>query len=582
MQHLGFGLGLDGGHNRAVQGTRHMIAAGHHAATLAGYAILEGGGNAVDAGVAAGIALGVVHSDIVNVAGVAPILLYLPERDEVVTISGLGGWPKATRPELFETEYGGRIPEGILRTVVPAAPAAWILALERYGTMSFGEVAAAAIRLARDGFPMHSMLANHIAQNRDAYARWPSNAAVYLPGGRPPRTGELFVQADLGASLQYMADQERAAASGGRIAGLRASRDAFYRGEIAEKIVRYHRENGGWLAAEDLESFEAAVEPPVRSSFAGADLYTCGAWCQGPMLAQLLQLLDRDHLARLGHNSPAYIHWLAEAVKLTFADRERWIGDPRFVDVPLDGLLSRDYAALRRALIQPDRAALAMPRPGDPRAMLPEIAPGPSGATDGPDLPIARDTSYVCAVDRHGNVFSATPSDVSRETVVIPGTGLCPSSRGSQSFAVRDHPSAPAPGKRPRLTPNPAMVRIGNTFMPFGTPGGDVQTQAMAQVLLNLVVFGMDLQSAIDAPRFASYSFPSSFEPHDDHPGLLKLERLIPDATAEALRGLGHRVEMWPEQTWLAGGVCAVVANRDRGLLLGAADPRRHGSAAGS
>ena len=582
MKDLGFGLGRAGGHNRAVQGTRHMIAAGHHAATLAGYAILEAGGNAIDAGVAAGIALGVVHSDIVNVAGVAPILLQIAETGETVTISGLGGWPTATRPELFETEYGGHIPHGILRTVVPAAPAAWILALERWGTMSFGEVAAAATRLARDGFPMHSMLANHIADHEKNYARWPSSAAVYLPGGKPPQVGGLFVQADLGASLQYMIDEERAAASRGRKAGLKAARDAFYRGDIAARFVRYHAENGGWLSERDLSEFEPEVERPVRVAFGECEVFTCGAWCQGPALAQLLQLCDGQHLAGLGHNSPDYIHWLVEAVKLTFADRERWVGDPRYVDVPLDRMLSRDYAVLRRALIDPRRAAPAMPRPGDPRAMIAEIEPGPSAATSAPDRGINRDTSYVCAVDRHGNVFSATPSDTSRETPVIPGTGLCPSSRGSQSFAVRGHPSAPAPGKRPRLTPNPAMVRIGDTFMPFGTPGGDVQTQAMAQVLLNLALFRMDLQSAIDAPRFASYSFPSSFEPHDDHPGLLKLEGRMPAATADGLARLGHRVETWPEMTWLAGGICAVIADRGKGLLLGAADPRRHGSAAGA
>ena len=584
MDDLGFGLGRAGGHNRAVQGTRHMIAAGHHAATLAGFAVLEAGGNAVDAGVAAGLALGVVHSDVVNVAGVAPILIHLAERGETVTISGLGGWPAATRPEVFETDYGGHIPEGLLRTVVPAAPAAWIAALERYGSMSFGEVAAAAIRLAREGFPTHSLLSNYVAKHRDAYARWPSTAAIYLPQGRPPATGELFVQSDLAATLQHLADEERAAARRGRAAGLRAARDAFYRGDIAAQIVRYHAENGGWLSEADLAGFEVGFEPPVRTACGEIELYTCGAWCQGPVLAQLLRLVDREHLAALGHNSPAYIHWLTEAVKLTFADRERWLGDPRFVDVPLDALLSPGYAALRRRLIDPDRAAPAMPPPGDPRAMRAETAPGPmaggAGAGDSPE--VSRDTSYVCAVDRHGNVFSATPSDVSNDTPVIPGTGLCPSSRGSQSFAARGHASAPAPGKRPRLTPNPALVRVGDAMMPFGTPGGDVQTQAMAQVLLNLVLFRMDLQSAVDAPRFASYSFPSSFEPHDDHPGLLRLEGRIADATAGELGRLGHRVERWPDATWLAGGVCAIVADRRRGLLLGAADPRRHGSAAGA
>ncbi|MFN4090387.1 MAG: gamma-glutamyltransferase family protein [Alphaproteobacteria bacterium] len=576
------GLGAPGAHARAVQGHRHMIAAGHHAATQAGFAILEAGGNAVDAGVAAGIALGVVVPDVVNVAGVAPIMIRMADTGETVTIAGLGGWPKATRPEVFVRDHDGHIPDGLLRTVVPAAPEAWITALERYGTMTFGEVAAGAIRLAADGFPTSSMLANFITAHEAEYRRWPSSAAIFLKQGRPPKVGERFVQSDLAASLRYMADQERSV-RGDRRAGLQAARDAFYRGDIASKIVRFHAENGGWLSADDLACFRTPVEAPVVTRFGDMEVYTCGVWCQGPLLAQVMRLQEADDLAALGHNSPAYIHLLTEAVKLACADRERWYGDPRFVEVPLQALLSEQYGALRRGLIDMARAAPDMPKPGDPRALRAEVPPlaaiDPTAAGPGP----GRDTSYVCAVDRWGNVFSATPSDVSNDTPVIPGTGLCPSSRGCQSFAVPGHPSAPAPGKRPRLTPNPAMIRFGeDTFMPFGTPGGDVQVQAMVQVVNNLTVFGMDLQAAIDAPRFASYSFPSSFEPHDHHPGLLKLERLLPDATAEALTALGHRIEWWPERHWLAGGVCAVVADRASGLLLGAADPRRHGSAAGA
>ena len=236
-----------------ITGARHMISAGHYLATEAGHAVLEAGGNAVDAGVAAGIALGVVHSDQVQCSGVAPMIIYLAERDEAVVISGLGGWPRAARLEAFLGEHGGVIPLGILRTVVPAAPDAWILALERYGTMSFGDVAGAAIRYAREGFTMHPVMAHYIAKNAETYRRWPDNAAIYLPQGRAPREGELFVQADLARSLQFMVDEERAASRGGRIAGLRAARDAFYRGDLAAAMVRYHAEHGGWLTARDLE-----------------------------------------------------------------------------------------------------------------------------------------------------------------------------------------------------------------------------------------------------------------------------------------------------------------------------------------
>src|SRR5688572_20536699 len=274
-----------------ITGARHMISAGHYLASEAGHAILQAGGNAVDAGVAAGIALGVVHSDQVQFSGVAPMVIHLAERDETVTISGLGGWPRAARLETFVEEHGGTIPIGILRTVVPAAPDAWILALERYGTMSFGDVAAAAIRYAREGFTMHPVMAHYIAKNADGYRRWPQNAAIYLPGGRPPREGELFVQADLARSLQHMADEERAAARRGRAAGLAAARDAFYRGDLAAAMARYHRDNGGWLTLDDLAAYRSEIEPPARTSFHGTEVLTCGAWCQGPVLLQMLSLL---------------------------------------------------------------------------------------------------------------------------------------------------------------------------------------------------------------------------------------------------------------------------------------------------
>src|SRR2546421_10156528 len=221
----------------SITGTRHMISAGHHGAAHAGFCILEAGGNAVDAGVAAGICLGVLQTDIVNFAGVAPIMLWLAERREVITIDGLGVWPRAARLEVFHEKYGGRMPPGLLRAVVPAAPDAWITALERYGTMSFGDVAQAAIRYARDGFPMHALMADYIADNEEAYRRWPSNAAVYLPRGKPPAVNDLFVQEDLGRTLQYMADEERAHARRGRGAGLDAARAAVYRGDIGRAIA---------------------------------------------------------------------------------------------------------------------------------------------------------------------------------------------------------------------------------------------------------------------------------------------------------------------------------------------------------
>jgi gamma-glutamyltranspeptidase / glutathione hydrolase len=564
-----------------ITGARHMVSAGHYLAAEAGDAILKAGGNVVDAGVAAGIALGVVHSDQVHFSGVAPMVIHLAERDETVTIAGLGGWPRAARIETFVEQHGGAIPDGVLRTVVPAAPDAWILALERYGTMSFGDVAAAAIRYAREGFTMHPVMAHFIERYADRYRQWPANAAIWLPGDRVPREGELFVQADLARSIQFMVDEERAASRHGRAAGLQAARDAFYRGDLAAAMVRYHRDNGSWLTADDLASYRSKITPPVRSTFKGMDVLTCGPWCQGPVLLQMLSLLEGVDLKGLGHNTPAYVHLVTEAMKLCFADRERYYGDPRVVDVPMAALLAPAYAAERRKLIG-ERAWPEMPPAGAVSGFTAGAASYDREAAAAAGGDGGGDTSYVCVVDRKGNAFSATPSDSSWDGPVIPGLGFVPSTRGSQSWAVPGHASCVAPGKRPRLTPNPALARRGREWiMPFGGPGGDLQAQAMLQVVLNHTVFGMSMQEAVEAPRFVSHSFPGSFEPHVYYPGRLDLEKPIGEATGEALAARGHRVEWLPELSIATAGVCAISGDLQKGILYGGADPRRVARAIG-
>jgi gamma-glutamyltranspeptidase/glutathione hydrolase len=557
-----------------LMGTRHMAVAGHYGAAHAAFAMLEAGGNAVDAGVAAGIALGVLQSDLVNVAGVAPIMLYRAATREVLTISGLGCWPRAVTPDFFQRRFGGRIPHGILRTVVPAAPDAWITALEQFGTMSFGDCAAAAIRFASEGFPMYALMSEMIATHVEDYRRWPSSAAIYLPGGRPPRPGERFVQRDLARTLQYMADEERSrVARGGRAAGLAAARDAFYRGDIARAIVAYHRDHDGLLSAHDMASFRVAVEPPVRIRFGNLDVHACGPWCQGPVLLEMLNILAGIDLAAMGHNTVDYVHTVTEAMKLAFADRERYVADPRFVDVPVETLLSEPFARERRARIDMQHAAPGMPLAGDMPARAARRDPAPTAhrASAG-----AHDTSYISVIDRDGTVFTATPSDPSYDTPVIPGTGLCPSSRGSQSWADPAHPSSVAPGKRPRLTPMGALAILPDgSPMPIGTPGGDVQAQAILQVLLNTTVFGMNPQQAVEAPRFATYSFPDSFEPHSYSPGLLYVESRVPAQVRNGLRARGHDVMEWPDFVWRAGAVCVQKPDRAQGAIAAGADPRR-------
>ena len=563
-----------------VIGHHYMASAGQYLATEAAHAILRAGGNAIDAGVAGGIALGVVHSDQVQFSGVAPMLIYLADRDETVSIAGLGWWPKALNIEKFIRDHNGTIPMGLLRTVVPAAPDAWILALQRYGTMSFGEVAEAAIRYARDGFAVHTVMATFLQDKVEDYRRWPQNTAIYHRDGAPLGEGDRLVQADLGRTIQFMVDQEKAAAGRGRDAGLAAARDAFYRGDIAQTIARYHRENGGLLTAEDLAEYRSEIEKPLRYSFKGTDVLSCGPWCQGPVLLQMLAMLNEVDLSALGHNSKEYVHLLAEVMNLCFADRERYYGDPRFVDVPMETLLSRAYAQDRLRTIRSDRAFGEMPPPGDVAGHVAGRAGSPSVAVGQPGLP--GDTSYVCVVDQAGNGFSATPSDVSWEGPVIPGLGLCPSSRGSQSWGDPSHASVAAPGKRPRLTPNPSMaMRKGEFLMPFGSPGGDLQPQGMLQALVNHLVFGMDIQQAVEAPRFITRNFPDSFEPHTYYPGRVDLEQSIGRPTGDALEAIGHKVNWLPDLSLKTASVCAVSADLRSGKLYGAADPRRTGRAMG-
>lgn len=564
-----------------VHGTRYMISAGHILATQAGFDILEAGGNAVDAGVAAGMALGVVHSDMVQFAGVAPIMIYSAETRKFITISGLGWWPKAASLDYFVNECGGTIPKGLRRTVVPAAPDAWIKALDQFGTMSFADVASAAIRYARDGFSMHHVMRDYLVAHQETYRSFPSSASIYLPNDRVPEVGENFVQSDLARSIQFMADEEKAAAGNGRSAGLQAARDAFYKGDLARMMAEYHAENDGWLSRDDLAEFSSAIEEPVRHSYRGIDLFTCGAWCQGPVLQQMLSLIEGYDLPTMGHNSVEYIHTIAEAIKLSFADREHYYGDPRFVDVPLEQLLSEDYAAKRRALIDPEQAYAELPPPGSLSSDSEPSSPAQfSTSTASPPPPA--DTSYCCVIDKQGNIFSATPSDVSWDTPVIPGTGFCPSSRGMQSWAEHGHASAIAPGKRPRLTPNPALaLKQGEWAMPFGTPGGDTQCQAMLQVLINAAQFDMPIQEAIEAPRFMTHSQPDSFEPHTAFPGRLTVEGRIDKGTSDALSDLGHKVERLDDMTYKTAGVCAITKDETTGIMEGGADPRRMSRAMG-
>ena len=567
-----------------VMGTHHMVSAGHYLAAAAGYRILEAGGNAVDAGVAAGLCINVTQADLTNLGGVAPIIMYLADSGKVETISGLGWWPKAASIDFFQRQQGGRIQRGIHRCVLPAAVDAWLTALQRHGTMTFAEVAAPAIALADEGFPMHDVMRDVLATPSAlaAMRQWPATRAVFLPDGNLPGLGARVVQKDLARTLRLLAEAERGATS--RAAGIGAARDRFYRGDIAECMVRFSEAQGGWLTLEDLAEFRVAVEEPVKTTYRGYEVYSCGPWCQGPVVLQTLNILEGYDLASMDRFSPEVSHLILEALKASFGDRDRYYGDPRCVDVPMEGLLSKAYAAQWRERIASHAAIPGMPEPGNAWAFAGRQERQPShwkypAPSDGPVEP---DTSYVCVVDRWGNAFSATPSDGVTSTPVVEGLGFIISSRGMQSWLDPDHPSCLAPGKRPRLTPSPGMVlKDGRLAMPYGTPGNDMQPQAMVQFLLNVIDYGMNPQQAMDAPRCATFSFPRSSDPHPYTPGLCHLEARTPPGVPDALLRMGHNLRMWPEWAKAAGSLGTIQVDHTHGVLHGAADPRRMAYAMG-
>jgi gamma-glutamyltranspeptidase/glutathione hydrolase len=373
----------------------------------------------------------------------------------------------------------------------------------------------------------------------------------------------------------------------GREAAIRRARDLVYRGWIADELVQYQTTHGGWVRSNDLARHRVAIEAPVCTTYHGYKVCACGFWCQGPVLVETLNILEHFELEASRHNTIAYLHLLIEALNLAFADREHFYGDPRRIDVPGAGLLSKEYAAERAELIKPGTAFGRMPPPGDPWRYEADRAPHEFTPVD-VDRYLVRegsfpsDTAYVAAADAEGNLFSATPSDPAISDPIVPALGFACSGRGCQSRVDRTHPSALAPGRRPRLTPNPALVMLdGRPLLALGCPGGDVQPQAMLQTFLNMVHFAMTPQQAIEAPRAWTWNFPNSFAPHRYVPGRLDVEARIPLETRKGLSELGHSIRDEPDWSVDAAWVHTVVINPSNGVLIGGSDPRAPGAAVG-
>ena len=558
--------------------TRNTVSSGHPSSTMAGYRAFESGGNAIDAGVAAGIAINVVLPESTSFGGVAPIVLHSAATHKSFAISGLGPWPAATDISSFDKDGLGRISPGVENVLVPAAAGSWLTTLRDFGTLTFEEAARTALELARDGFRLHESGANHLNWMTNKMRGWPSTAAVFAPGGKPVRTGERLVQPALARTFERLVEVERAASGRGREGALNACLDYYYRGPIAQEIVAFIQDNGGFLTLHDMAEFKLDAEPPMVGHFGRFDVVTGGPWSQAPILIQALQMLSDDDLELAGHNSADYIHTVAEVLNLAFSDRDAFYGDPDFEDVPIEGLLSAAYAQTRRTQVDPTRASASMPAAGDPWPFEGRVVPDdysyrppvPGGTSEG------RDTSSVCAVDQAGNMFAATPSDTLLMSPVIPELGFTPSGRGVQGWLDHRHPASVAPGKRPTITPSPAIAfRDGEPWMPFSATGSDAQCQSMLQIFLNMTVFNMDLQAAVKAPRFVTRNFPNSFWPHGYDAGKLQLEKDIGTGVANSLERLGHRIEWLDRFDLSTGGVVAITADIGKPSITESNDPRR-------
>ena len=577
-----------------VRGKRGVVAGGSPLSVEAGLRILQRGGNSVDAGVATILAASVIEFSHFSFGGEVPILIKL-KGQKVAVIEGMGQAPmKATR-EFFVNRgqnesaattmpgarRGGLIPStGPLSATVPAVLDACVTALDQFGTKTLAEVMEPAIQLA-DGFPLDELRVQYIRTRSSIFSQWPDAKRVFLPNGEVPKVGDLFVQVDLARTLREIVRAERLGAKGARDnnrhVGLMSARDYFYRGPIARRIGDYMQANGGLIAAEDFARFSAKVGQPVRAEYRGYEVYKAGFWTQGPAMVETLNMLEGFDLKKMGHNSSAYIHTLAEAMKLALADRDRYYGDPNFVKIPMAELLSKDYAALRRPLIDQQHASLAQ-MPGDPfhmKAVLASAAQTIGRASTVPDIERANDTTCVNVVDKDGNMFSATPSGAWLPAVVAGDTGVLMGQRLQSSLTDANSPNVVAPGKRPRITLTPTLVlKDGEPFMVLSTPGGDNQDQALLQVLLNIVEFGMNPQEAVEAPRFDTQHYVSSFDDHEFLPGTLNIESRVSLKTIEELSNKGHKIKVQSEWGTLSAPT-VILYNPKNGVAAAGADPRR-------
>ena len=554
-----------------LQGTFGMVASTHWVATAVGMAVLERGGNAFDASVAAGFTLQVIEPHLNGPGGDLPIVFWSEERGEPLVLDAQGVAPAAATIDRYRHEGLNLVPgTGLLAACVPGAFGGWLALLAEHGTWRLADVLEFAIGYAERGYPVVPGIPSTIRYAEELLRSWPGSADLYLP---PPEPGSLFQNPALAATYRRIVDESR---GGSREQEIERARLLFYEGFVAETIDRFSAENAGLLTGHDLASWHATFEAPATFDFHGLTVCKTPPWGQGPVFLQQLALLDGFDLTEMSDSQ--YIHIVVECAKLAFADREAFYGDPAFTDVPLATLLSRKYNDERRRLVREDASTELVPGGG----RLPTLVAGAVSAGPGePTQAVGRgDTVHLDIADRFGNFVSATPSGGwLQASPVIPELGWPLGTRAQMFWLQEGLPSSLAPGKRPRTTLSPSLaLREGRPYLAFGTPGGDQQDQWSLHVFLRHVVFGDDLQAAIDAPSFHTDHFPSSFHPRQAQPRSLAIESRWGNEVARELRRRGHDVNV--ADAWSLGRVSAVA--RDDGVLRAGANPRgMQGYAAG-
>ncbi len=530
-----------------LTGENWAVVAGHPLVSQVAAEIFLAGGNAVDAGVAAGIAGNVVQVDMSNFGGIAPILIRPANSDVCYSVAGIGRWSKSASISELLSRYGGRLPLDGAPAIVPGAPAGWLKALERFGTMSFSDVASRAISLARDGFLLDQRTAQSLEITGRNFSRWPSSAAIYWPGGKPLVAGERLRQPALSETLEILADAEKRR-GGSREEGIRAAHKAFYEGEIANEITRWVVAQGGFMTESDLAEFEAEVEKAPSIRFGSWQLASTPSWSQGPVALEILGILSQ---------TKASWHELVECVTLAFNDREDNFAAPGQMQKDILEFLNDEYFKSQADKISDS------------------TLPGRSGGTTVEGLKSS--TTSVVTMDKSGCTFAASPSDTLDGGPIIPSLGIMCSPRGVQNRLVENHPNKMIPSGRPMVTPAALIGIDGSDSWGIACPGGDVIVQAMAQVAMK-VSQGLSLQEAVEAPRIAAFNAPSAFHPHPSGDRVVYAEsRLGADELAK-LSQHGHNVIVWPDYEFDAGSVQTVMSRTNSQgdkALLAAADPRR-------